>query len=162
MDIFKKSAWIKAGLIAAGVDIVLSILSEIPCISCLVLPINCIAWLILPIGCGYLAAMWSELKRDQSHEAVIQGALSGLVLGVVGGTVQLIISLISQALNLGAGTLTSLLSEQDNPLMQDLAFVPLGIGGTLIFGSVCCIAGIVLNVVLSIVGGIIYVALSKK
>lgn len=158
----KNSAWIKAGLIAAGVDIVLSVLGAIPCIGCLVLPINCIAWLILPLGCGYLAAMWSNLKRDQYQEAVVQGALSGVVLGVIGGTVQIIISLISQALNLGAGTFTSLLSEQDNTFMQDMAFAPLGIGSTLLFGSVCCIAGIVLNVVLSILGGIIYVALSKK
>lgn len=162
MDVLKKSAWIKAGLLAAAIDIVLAILGAIPCIGCLFAPINCIAWLVLPMACGYLAAMWSDLKKGDSQGAAIQGALSGLVLGVIGGTVQLIISLISQALNLGASTAMSMFEDQDNALMQEMAFLPVGIGGTLVCGSICCLAGIVLNIVLSILGGIIYVALSKK
>jgi len=162
MEFIKKSAWIKAGLIAAGIDIVLSVLGAIPCINCLVLPVNCIAWLVLPLGCGYLAAMWSDLKRDQYQEAAIQGALSGMLLGFIGGIAGAIINLISQAFNLGVSSTMSLFEEQQDQYLSDLAFLPVGIGGTLICGSVCCLLGIIINVALSALGGIIYIALSKN
>lgn len=165
MDFIKNSPWLKAGLLAAGIDIVLTIInafsSLIPCLGCLLFPIYCIAWLAIPLGCGYLAAMWSNLKRDQYQEAASQGALSGLVLGVVGGAVSLIVQLIFSALNLSAQSALSLFSEQENGALSQLSFLPVSIGSTVVCGSICCLIGILLDVLFSVLGGIIYVALSK-
>ena len=155
-----KNGWIKAGLAAAAVSIVLNIIGLIPCINCLICPITCIAWFAIPMGAGYLAAEWSNLKRDEYKEGAINGALAGIVLGIISGIVSFGLNIIKSFFNLSSQTALNFLEE--NSEVSELIPSTLGIGGTLIFGCLGFFVGIVMNVLFSTIGGIIKIALSKK
>ena len=154
------SGWVKAGLLATAVSIILNIIGMIPCISCLFLPITCIAWFAIPMGAGYLAAEWSGLKRDEFSEGAKNGALAGVVLGILSGGVNFFLNIIKSLLNLSSQTALTFLEE--NSEISNLLPSTLGIGGTIISGCICFFTGIVLNVLFSTLGGIIKIALSKK
>ncbi|MFC1780362.1 hypothetical protein ACFLY9_01570 [Patescibacteria group bacterium] len=157
----ENKAWLKAGLIAAGVTVALQVIGLIPCISCLIWPITCVAWFVIPAGCGYLTAHWADLKRDQFQEALTQGALAGLLLGVIAGVGTIVTQMISSLLDLGTQTALSALEEQD-ALTSTFTTLPVGLGGALVCGSVACLIGIVLDVIFSAIGSVIKVAMSKK
>ncbi len=154
------SSWLKAGLLAAAVSIILSIIGMIPCIGCLFLPITCIAWFAIPIGAGYLAAEWADLKRDEFAEGAKNGALAGVVLGIASGSVSFVLNIIKSLLNLSSQTALTFLEE--NSEISDLFPSTLGIGTTLISGCLCFFFGVIMNVLFSTLGGIIKIALSKK
>lgn len=154
------SSWLKAGLLAAAVSIILSIIGMIPCISCLFLPIMCIAWFAIPMGAGYLAAEWADLKRDEFTEGAKNGALAGVILGILSGGVNFVLNIIKSLLNLSSQTALTFL--EDNSEISDLLPSTFGIGSSLLFGCLCFFSGIVMNVLFSTLGGIIKIALSKK
>jgi len=156
----KNTAWIKAGLIASGISIILQILGIIPCIKCLLFPIQCIAWLVIPLGNGYLAALWADLERDQLQEAATQGALAGIILAIVGGAVSFIFLILGSLLQVGSQSIISSLGESSE-FLDIIPFTTFGVGTTIFFGCIGFFLGIVINVVLSTIGGIIRVALSK-
>lgn len=156
----KNTAWIKAGLVACGVSITLQVIGIIPCINCLLLPIKCISWLVIPLGNGYLAALWAGLEHDQFQEAATQGALAGIVLAIVGGAVSFIFLILGSLLQFSSQSMISAFGESSE-LFDMIPFTTFGIGTTIFFGCIGFFIGIVINVVLSTIGGIIRVALSK-
>ena len=163
MNTSTKSGWLKAGLIAGVVAAVLAIGGKIPCIGCLFCPINCIAWFALPLICGYLAGLWSHLSRDEYKEGAMNGALAGVVLGIIGGGISFILTVVFAAINIGGGTVANVFgNSQADSLDKYLTFLPVGIMGSIILGILMFFVGLVWDVLLSTVGGIINVALSKK
>jgi hypothetical protein len=157
----KNYNWLKAGLLAAAVSVTLQFLGLIPCVNCLICPFTCVAWFVVPFGSGFLAATWARLKRDQFQEAAVQGALSGLTLGIISGIGTIVIQLISSLLDLSTQTLSSL-AEENESYLSSFITVPVGLGGALFCGSVACFIGIILDVIFSILGSIIKVAMSKE
>jgi MFS family permease len=73
--------WLKAGLIGGGVLILLNLLSVIPLplLGCLTFLLEIVAF----IGVGALAAYWFPPPR-LSGRAAGQGALAGLLMGIIG------------------------------------------------------------------------------
>ncbi len=59
----KDASWLKAGLLASGIAVLLRIIGAIPILGCLLCPISCLAFFVLPMGAGYLGG---------------QGALAGV------------------------------------------------------------------------------------
>jgi hypothetical protein len=158
---FENKAWLKSGLAGAGVAIVLQILGIIPCVKCLILPITCVAWFIIPLVSGYLAATWAKVARDEFQKGAKEGALAGLVLGGVSGLVSIPIQMFSALINQGQNAALSALNDQEVDY-TDYVDIPSGIVGAMICGSIGCAIGLVIDVLLSALGGIIKVAMSKK
>lgn len=151
-------SWLKAGLIGTAVAVVISLTGIIPCIGCLLLPIYCIAWFIVPFFTGFFAVQWGKIGNDFG-EAAKTGALAGVVLGLVSGVFEFVINVIGSVFNIGTSSVLSTLSDNDH--IAGLTFIPLGIGGALICGCVGFILGIILDIAISTLGGIIKSALSK-
>jgi len=156
----EKSGWIKAGLLAAGISILLNLVSLVPCLGYLFFPFTCLAWFALPIAAGYFAAEWSKLGRDNYKEAAINGALAGIVLGVISGIVSIAISIAKSLLNLSTNTALSFM--QENSELSEFMPATFSLGWTLLFGCVGIFVGVFVNVLFSTIGGIINIALSKK
>ncbi|MBN2015672.1 hypothetical protein JW766_02465 [Candidatus Dojkabacteria bacterium] len=157
----QNKAWIKAGLLAAGVSILLQLLGTISCLKCALWPIYCTSWFLVPLTCGFLASTWATLARDDLREAAIQGALAGLVLGVLSGIVSISITIISSVLNLSTVTFFNAIEENRN-LTDYLPINTLNFGTRIVFSTIGFVFGTFSNVILSVIGGIIKVALSKK
>jgi hypothetical protein len=158
---FENKAWLKAGLAGAGVAIVLQIIGIIPCVNCLIFPITCVAWFIIPLASGYLAATWAKVARDEFQKGAVQGVFSGLVLGSVSGLVSIPIQMVSILINQGQNAALSALNEQEVDY-TDYMDLPSGLAGAVICGFIGCGIGLVIDVLLSALGGIIKVAMSKK
>lgn len=167
----ENKAWLKTGLIAGGTYAILStfstILGLIPglnVINCCLSPIICIMWITFPVATGYLTAMWSNLNRGDTMEAAKQAALAGLTLALISGTVSILTGVISTIL--GWGTQVDVFSELQRQGLEMPSFLPMGVGSgvlvTLIGSTICCLVGMVKDVILSILGGIIYTALKNE
>ncbi len=161
-----KNSWIKAGLLASCTMILIRIIGIIPCLNCLFIPITCLAWLIVPLGTGYLTALWSELDRNQYDKAAIQGALSGLILGVSEGISIIIIFIFQFFFSFTSNSWLNVL-ENNQELFgffnnsNQLS----GIGTLFLIGGFGIISGFIMiikDVFFSIIGGIIRTALSKN
>ena len=166
MDLEGKS-WLKAGLLGSGVDVaysvltsVLSIIPFLACISCLMLPLTCVLWVAIPIATGFMASKWAKLKSGDTEAAVKEGALAGLVLGLISGSVNFVIQIIFSIFNLTYAT--SLTTLSDNSDYADLSFLPFSVGSTLVCGLFALVIGIVFDMVFSLLGGIIYTATAKE
>ena len=149
--------WLKAGIIGTAVSIVLAVLGVIPFISCLICPITCVSWFVIPLFSGFLAATWDNVGNDYTSAAK-SGALAGLIIGIVSGFVSLILNVISSVFNFGLSSSYSYLEDQN---LADFTFLPVGIGGAIICGSIGFIFGIIINVVIALLGGIIKAAMNK-
>ncbi|MDD3647109.1 MAG: hypothetical protein PHS44_01225 [Candidatus Dojkabacteria bacterium] len=159
----KNLSWLKAGLIAAGVAVMMQILNFasnfVVCIACISLPITCIGWLVIPLGAGFLSATWSKLEKDDFVEALKQGALAGLVLGIIVGTVSLIMNVLLSTLRITALETADFLTNEDpTGLLGNYMSFSFGLP----FQVICCGGVIVMDMILSALGGIIKVALSKN
>jgi hypothetical protein len=75
----------KAGGIAAGVSILLGILSVIPILGCLLAPLTCIGGFLVPFGAG-LGYGYFAPGKENTMEGVVGGLLTGIVSGVIYGT----------------------------------------------------------------------------
>jgi len=156
------SASLKAGLIGAGVAIVFSLLSLVPCLGC----IASLLALVLYVGVGVLAAAWMEPPRD-AGKAAGSGAVAGLITALGGGLTTIAIS----ALRFSLGNTQAMLQRQLRQLppqlleqWRDLGIDPrvLARPGWAVGGSaICCGLGMLLAAGLGAAGGAIYVSLSK-
>ncbi|MCJ7703452.1 MAG: hypothetical protein MUO62_17855 [Anaerolineales bacterium] len=153
------SAWLKAGLIGAAILIVLNLIGLVSFLVCLTAPLTLVAYIVV----GVLAASYLPPKRE-AGPAAGQGALAAVVASLGGGIVNMIISLVRA----GRGTafqgveIFSQLPPEVRHQFQDIGISPDllaglgGIGGAVVCGSVCCLAGILFAAALGAVGAAIY------
>jgi hypothetical protein len=104
--------------------------------------------------------LWENLKRDQFEEGAKQGALAGLTISVIAGSLNAFISFISSLISSSAGTALSLLNNE-NFLEEYMPASLVGIGGTAFGLLLGCLCGFFFNILFATIGGIIKVALSK-
>lgn len=152
------AGWLKAGLIGALIVIVLNLLGLIPVLACFVLPLTWIAYLVI----GVLAAAWMRGERTVGSAAG-QGALAGLLASVIGGIVSWIIAVAQAALG-GTARLLSQIPPEVLEMLRQSGIPPqmvFGVGGMAVFGLICCVVGLVIAVLLSTIGAMIYAALKK-
>lgn len=153
---------LKAGLIGAGVAIVFSLLSLVPCLGC----ITAILALVLYAGVGVLAAYWMEPPRD-AGKAAGSGAVAGLITALGGGLTTIVIN----AFRFSVGNAQAMLQRQLRQLPPELLeqWRDLGLdpgmlaspGWAVGSSAVCCGLGMVLAAALGAAGGAITVSLSK-
>lgn len=156
------SPWLKAGLIGAGVLVLINLLGLIPYLGCLALPLTLIAYL----GVGVLAASYQPAPR-QAGPAAGQGALAALVAGIIGGLVSWALTLIQAALGGTAQAFSQLppeLMRQMQQLQADTGMSPemLAGAGALVGGGLCCSVGVLIAVALGAIGGAVYAALKPE
>jgi hypothetical protein len=153
--------WLRAGLIGAGILVVVNLLSLIPIIA------TC-SWLIelaALAGVGALAAYYIPPRRE-GGPAAGQGALAGLVAGVIAGIVATILAPVSFATSGGtAAVLNSLPPETVQQLSQsgfDLATV-VNAGTVATMTALCCLpGGLIVGAILGALGGLVYAAVKPE
>lgn len=156
------SSSLKAGLIGAGVAIVFSLLSLVPCLGC----IASLLALVLYVGVGVLAAYWMEPPRDVGRAAGA-GAVAGLITALVGGLTTVVINAFRFSVGGAGATLQRQLRQLPPQLLEqwrDLGIDPRVLarpGWAVGSSAVCCGLGMVLAAALGAAGGAIYVSLSK-
>lgn len=157
------SAWLKAGLIGGAILFVLDIIGQIPIICCCI-PL---LMLIVYIAVGVMAASYMPPPRD-SGKAAGQGALAAVVASVIGGAINLIISVVRVAFwsTTQMGQAWTDIPPEVRYLLRDMGIEPeiitevgnfaAGIGGTTICGSICCLGGVIIAAILGAIGAAIY------
>ena len=152
-----KSPALKAGLVGAGVLIVIALISLLPALGCLSVPLEWLAYL----GTGALAAYWLAPVR-QAGRAAGQGALAGLIAGLVAGLARTVLAPVSLGLSGGSQAIISQLPPQSLELFRQAGFDPalfFGAGGVTAFTAACCLPAALLGgVILGALGGLIYAA----
>jgi hypothetical protein len=152
------SSGLKAGLIGAGVGLVLSLIGLIPFVGCC----TGIIGLLVYAGVGVLAAYWLTPPRSAGAGAGA-GAIAGLISGV-GGSVVTTISAIVQGI---MGTTTNAVSFIDPQIMQQLIDAGIdpdmfamfaGVGGGILGGAMCCVGSLAIGAALGAIGGAIMAA----
>ena len=151
------SSGLKAGLIGAGVGLVLSLFGLIPFVGCCTLFIG---WAVYA-GAGVLAAYWLMPPRSAGKGAGV-GAIAGLISGL-GASVVPTISAIVQGI---AGT-TNAASFVDPQMMQQLVDMGIdpemfamftGTAGSILGGAMCCVGSLLIGAALGTIGGAIMAA----
>ena len=157
----KNTPWLKAGLIGGVVNFVLTVLSNIPCIGCLFSLLQCFAWFVIPFAVGYYSVKWAKVKRDDYGEAAKTAALGGFVLGLTNIISTLVGVLMGIVLNFSMSNFMLFSGENTDYLTNSMSIPFMASFGVLV---VLCfsIFGIIFDVILALVGGIINVALKKK
>lgn len=149
------SGWLRAGLIVGIVLVIFRIINALlPAAVCITGPLELIAYIIA----GAMAASYVPPIRNAGQGAG-QGAIAGLLASLIAGVLGVIIS--TAAVATGAATRgVPIPTDQFPPGMQ----VPgietglTGIGGALIFGTVCCTIGLFIAAALGAIGGALYAA----
>jgi hypothetical protein len=150
------SPWVKAGLVGAAVLIVLDLVGLIPCVGCVAFLLGIVAYL----GIGMLAAHWMPPPRMAGSGAG-QGALAAVLAALIGGIVNTIIATIQMAVADTAAIMSQVPSESLQQL-EELGMDPsvfVGPGAGALYGSVCCLIGLILAAILGAVGGAIFAGL---
>lgn len=141
--------------------VVLSLLSMVPFLSCLIFPLQFLAYL----GVGGLAAAYM-LPRRETGPAAGQGALAGLIAGLASGLVGLILTPVSLAMQGGASTIINQLSPD---MLRQLEQA--GVDPSLIFNTgtitgvtgLCCLpTGLIVSAILGALGGLIYASIKPE
>ncbi len=132
-------SWLKAGLIAGVVLIVVALIGQIPVLGCLSLPLTWLGYILA----GVLAAIYMLPPRS-AGAAAGQGALAAVVAQVMGGLVTLILGMIQASAVDSAQILQQIPPESLEQLrsagIDPSMFVgPAGTGGVLL---VCCGMGL--------------------
>jgi hypothetical protein len=155
---FSMSPWLKAGLVGAVILVVLNLLGLIPCVGL----ITCILGLVAYAGIGALAAYWMPPVR-MAGAAAGQGALAAVLAALIGGIVNTIIATAQMALTDTAAILSQLPAESLQQLeeagVDPALFVGPGAGA--LFGSICCVGGLILAAILGAVGGAIFASIKS-
>jgi hypothetical protein len=149
--------WLRAGLIGAGILLVLSLLSLVPLVSC----ISPILQIVAFIGIGALAGSYLPPRREGGRAAG-QGAIAGLIAGLVGAVVSTLLAGVGLAT---AGGTAAILQQLPPETLQQFEqagldpamFVNTGtvVGAT----ALCCLpAGLIAGALLGALGGLIYAA----
>jgi hypothetical protein len=152
------SSWLKAGLIGGLVLVVLNVLGLIPCVGL----ITCFLGLIAYVGIGALAAYFMPPLREAGAGAG-QGALAAVLAALIGGLVNTVIATLQMALTDTAAILSQVPAESLAQLEAagvDPAMFA-GPGAGLIFGSMCCLGGIIMAAILGAIGGAIFAAIKS-
>jgi hypothetical protein len=157
------SASLKAGLIGAGVAVLLSLLGLVPCLGC----VAAILGLVLYVVVGVMAANWMAPPRD-AGKAAGAGAVAGLITSLAGGIATLIIN--TARFTVGGGRAAMMRQLEQLPpnvveQLRDLGVRPgaLASPGWAIGGSaVCCGLGLLLAAALGAAGGAIAVSLNRE
>jgi hypothetical protein len=149
--------WLRAGLIGAGVLIIVNLLSLIPAFGAIALPLQPVAL----AGAGALAASFM-LPRREAGRGAGQGALAGLMAGLVGG-ITLVIT--AGAGFSAAGGAQSVIGQLPPEILQQ--YQQAGINPAAIFSpgmmtavaALCCLPStLVMGGLLGALGGLIYAA----
>ena len=155
-------AGLRAGLIGAGIILVVTLLSQIPYLGCVCCGLT---WLIYA-GIGALAGYFLTPPRVAGTGAGA-GAIAGLVSGAVGGLVWIVIMVIQMAVG-GTG---QIMSAMDPEMMRQLAELGVdpdvfaifsGAGGVAIAGGMCCLTGLAIGAGMGAVGGAIFAAVQPE
>jgi hypothetical protein len=153
------SPWLKAGLVGAVVLIVLNLLGLIPCVGFL----TCILGIVAYAGIGALAAYWMPPVREAGGGAG-QGALAAVLAALIGGLANTIIATIQMSLTDTAAILSQIPAESLQQ-MQEAGMDPsmfMGPTAGVMFGSMCCIVGLILAAILGAIGGAIFAAIKPE
>jgi hypothetical protein len=150
------SAWLKAGLIGAGVLVLLNLIGLIPLMACVTLPLYFLTYALI----GVLTAAFMPAPRT-AGDAAGQGALAALLAGIVDGITGMIISAVQLMIFGNADVISQLPPEALEQLRAagvapDILSSIGGTGGVLVFGSLSCLCCTSVAVVLGAVGGAIY------
>lgn len=157
------SAWLKAGLIGGAILFMLDLVGQIPIICCCI-PL---LMLIVYIAVGAMAASYMPPPRD-SGKAAGQGALAAVVASVIGGVINLIISVVRVTFwsTTQMGQAWTDIPPEVRYMLRDMGIEPeiitevgnfaAGIGGTTICGSICCLGGVIIAAILGAIGAAIY------
>ena len=151
-------AGLKAGLIGAGIMLVLTLLSQIPGVGCVCCGLT---WLVYA-GIGALAGFFLTPPRAAGTGAGA-GAIAGLVSGAVGGIDWIIVLAIQMALT-GPGEIASAIDPEQMRQLIELGIDPemftmfSGVGGVAIGGGLCCLTGLAVGAGMGAVGGAIFAA----
>lgn len=152
------SPWIKAGLIGGAVVAALNLLGLIPCVAI----VSCALGLLIYAGAGALAAYWMPPLRA-AGPAAGQGALAGGLAALVGGIVNAIAATIQLAVADTATILSQIPPESLEQLeaagIDPAAFTGPAAGA--VYGSICCLGGLVLGAILGAIGGAIFAAVKS-
>jgi hypothetical protein len=149
--------WLRAGLIAAVVLIVVNLLGLVPGFGGLALPLQPVAL----AGAGALAASFM-LPRRETRRAAGQGALAGLIAGLAGGIALVIMVGLGFS---AAGGAQSIISQMPPEILQQ--YQQMGVDPTVLFTSglmtafagVCCLpTNLIMGALLGALGGTIYAA----
>ena len=151
-------AGLKAGLIGAGVMLVVTLLNLIPvpflgCVCC------GLAWLAYA-GIGALAGRYLDPPRTAGAGAGA-GAIAGLISGATRGVIMSIVIAVQTALG-SAGDITSMLDPEMLRQLRDLGVDPemfavfTGVGGVALAGGLCCLGALAAGALFGALGGVIY------
>jgi hypothetical protein len=161
-------AGLKAGLIGGVIAVVLALMGQIPCLGALIACFACFGTLLLWIGVGAWAVSLGGKEIETAGEGAGAGAIAGAVTAVIGGVVNIVIGLARAAIfgaTEAAGALSQIPPEAWRAL-KDLGIEPslfvhwtAGFGGALVGGSLCCLTGIVMAVILGALGGLLWKAM---
>jgi hypothetical protein len=153
------SPWLKAGLIGAGVLIVLNVLGLIPCVGFFA----CVLGLLVYGGIGVLAAYWLPPVRD-TGSAAGQGAAAAALAAVIGGLVNMVLITIQMNLMDTSAIVSQLPAESLQQL--EMAGIDPGMftGPTagLFYGGTCCLGGLILAAILGAIGGAAYAGIRPE
>jgi hypothetical protein len=154
-------AWLKAGLLGGGVLVLLNLIGVIPLplLGCLVFILELVAF----IGVGALAARWLP-RPYTSGRAAGEGAVAGLLMGVIGALVSTLLAPLGLTLSGGSN---AILKQFPPETLQQLEQA--GIDPGVLFGggtaagitALCCFPlGAIFGAALGALGGLIYASVN--
>jgi hypothetical protein len=147
--------WLRAGLIGAGVLIVISLLNLVPFVSCIAPILQLLAF----AGVGALAASYIPPRRETGRAAG-QGALAGLIAGFVGGIVSTLLSGVGLATAGGTAAMLQQLPPETLQQFEQAGLDPamfLNTGTVVGATALCCLpTGLIVGALLGALGGLIY------
>lgn len=156
-------AGLKAGLIGAGVILVLTLLNQIPvpALSC----VCCGVTLLVYAGIGALAGYFVPPPRSGGSGAGA-GAIAGLVSGLVAAIIWSIVMVIGVATG-GTGDILSQLDPQMLRQLNELGLDPQmfavfsGVGGVALASGMCCAFSLAWGAGIGALGGLVFSSIKR-
>jgi len=157
------SAWLKAGLIGGVILFFLDIIGQIPILCCCIPLLMLIVYIVV----GVMAASYMLPPRD-TGKAAGQGALAAVVASLIGGLINLIISVVRTLFwsTTQVGQIWTDLPPEARYMLRDMGIEPEffnqigsyagGIAGTTVCGTICCLGGVIIAAMLGAIGAAIY------
>lgn len=153
--------WLRAGLIGAGVLLVLSLLSLVPLVSCIAPILQLLAF----AGVGALAASFIPPRRETGSGAG-QGALAGLIAGLVGAIVSTILAPVSLAASGGTAAIINQFPPETLQQFEQAGVDPnmfLNAGTVAGATALCCLpTALIAGALLGALGGMIYASVKPE
>ena len=153
------SPWLKAGLIGGLILVALNILGLIPCVGALTCGLGILAY----AGIGALAAYWLPPVRVAGQGAG-QGALAAMLAAVIGGIVNTIVATIQMSMTDKAAILSQIPPDALRQLQEAGVDPGMFVGPTagVMFGSMCCVGGLIIAAILGAIGGAVLAAIKPE